>query len=179
MVLLGDSITDGWRLPQSFPGKPYVNRGISGQTTPQMLVRMFPDVITLKPAALIVLRRDQRHRRQHRSYVAEDDRTQLRGDRRTGEGERDKGHLRLGASDQRLHARKQPNAAPGEILKLNTWMKDYSAKSNAIFADYYSATVDEKGMLRDGDSGDGLHPNAKCYERMVPVAVAAIQQALR
>src|SRR5688500_11241523 len=55
VVFLGDSITDSWRLPESFPGKPYVNRGISGQTTPQMLVRMFPDVIALKPAALIVL----------------------------------------------------------------------------------------------------------------------------
>src|SRR6266581_2702750 len=55
VVFLGDSITDGWRLAQYFPGKPYVNRGISGQTTPQMLVRMFPDVIALKPAAMIVL----------------------------------------------------------------------------------------------------------------------------
>ena len=55
VVFLGDSITDGWRLSQSFPGKPYVNRGISGQTTPQVLVRVFPDVIDLKPAALIVL----------------------------------------------------------------------------------------------------------------------------
>jgi hypothetical protein len=55
VVFLGDSITDFWPLAQSFPGKPYVNRGISGQTTPQMLVRVFPDVIELKPAALIVL----------------------------------------------------------------------------------------------------------------------------
>ena len=55
VVFLGDSITDGWNLAQSFPDKPYVNRGISGQTTPQMLVRMYPDVIDLKPAALIIL----------------------------------------------------------------------------------------------------------------------------
>src|SRR5512140_1821540 len=54
VVFLGDSITDGWKLDQDFPGKPYVNRGISGQTTPQMLVRMFPDVIRLKPAAVIL-----------------------------------------------------------------------------------------------------------------------------
>ena len=52
---MGDSITDFWRLDQYFPGKPYVNRGIGGQTTPQMLVRMYPDVIDLKPAAMIVL----------------------------------------------------------------------------------------------------------------------------
>src|SRR5947209_5966483 len=55
VVFMGDSITDAWKLAQSFPGKPYVNRGISGQTTPQMLVRMYPDVIDLKPAAMIVL----------------------------------------------------------------------------------------------------------------------------
>src|SRR5690242_6232262 len=55
VVFMGDSITDGWKLAASFPGKPYVNRGISGQTTPQMLVRLYPDVIDLKPAALIIL----------------------------------------------------------------------------------------------------------------------------
>src|ERR1043165_5493735 len=55
VVFMGDSITDGWRLAESFPGKPYVNRGISGQTTPQMVVRMYPDVVALKPAAIVIL----------------------------------------------------------------------------------------------------------------------------
>src|ERR1022692_2887602 len=55
VVFLGDSITDGWRLAQYFPDKPYVNRGIGGQTTPQMLVRMYPDVVDLKPAAVRIL----------------------------------------------------------------------------------------------------------------------------
>lgn len=55
VVFMGDSITDFWRLDESFPGQPYVNRGISGQTTPQMLVRFYPDVIDLKPAALVIL----------------------------------------------------------------------------------------------------------------------------
>src|SRR5262249_13010777 len=55
VVFMGDSITDGWALEASFPGKPYVNRGISGQTTAQMLVRMYPDVIALAPAAVIIL----------------------------------------------------------------------------------------------------------------------------
>src|SRR6266567_8884013 len=63
VVFMGDSITDSWRLDQFFPGKPYVNRGIGGQTTPQMLVRMYPDVIDLKPAAMIVLAWHQRHLR--------------------------------------------------------------------------------------------------------------------
>jgi hypothetical protein len=55
IVFLGDSITDFWKLGESFPGKPYMNRGIGGQTTPQMLVRMFPDVVDLKPAAIVIL----------------------------------------------------------------------------------------------------------------------------
>src|SRR5882757_8467655 len=54
VVFMGDSITDGWKLAEYFPGKPYVNRGISGQTTSQMLVRLFPDVIDLKPAVLVI-----------------------------------------------------------------------------------------------------------------------------
>src|ERR1035438_4983188 len=55
VVFMGDSITDGWRLAEYFPDKPYVNRGISGQTTPQMVVRMYPDVVDLKPAAVVIL----------------------------------------------------------------------------------------------------------------------------
>src|SRR5579872_1702989 len=55
VVFMGDSITDFWKLDEYFPGKPFVNRGISGQTTPQMLVRMYPDVIDLKPGAMILL----------------------------------------------------------------------------------------------------------------------------
>ena len=67
---------------------------------------------------------------------------------------------------------------PADILKLNVWLKEYAARSGAIYADYYSAFADEKGWLKDGFSGDGLHPNAKGYELMAPIAEAAIQKAL-
>jgi lysophospholipase L1-like esterase len=66
---------------------------------------------------------------------------------------------------------------PADILKLNAWMKEYAAETGAVYADYFSVLVDEKGMLKDGFSGDGLHPNAKGYELMAPVAEAAIQAA--
>jgi lysophospholipase L1-like esterase len=180
VVFLGDSITDGWRLAQSFPGKPYVNRGISGQTTAQMLVRVFPDVINLKPAALIVLAG-------------------------TNDVARNTGPVTLAMITQNIQAitelakthgikvilcsvlpvsdytnRKQTERRPpADILKLNAWLKEYAAKANAIYADYFSAMVDEKGMLREGTSGDGLHPNAQGYELMAPIADAAIRQALR
>ena len=74
VVFMGDSITDIWKLADQFPGKPYVNRGIGGQTTPQMLVRMYPDVIDLKPAAMAILGRNQRYRAQHRTGNADHDR---------------------------------------------------------------------------------------------------------
>ena len=67
---------------------------------------------------------------------------------------------------------------PADILKLNAWMREYAARANAVFADYYAATVDETGMLKQGFSGDGLHPNDKGYALLVPVAEAAIAKAL-
>jgi lysophospholipase L1-like esterase len=68
---------------------------------------------------------------------------------------------------------------PTDILKLNAWLKQYAAKAHAVYADYYSALADEKGMLKEGISRDGLHPNEKGYDLLVPVANAAIQQALK
>jgi lysophospholipase L1-like esterase len=68
---------------------------------------------------------------------------------------------------------------PSDILKLNAWLKEYATKANAVYADYFSAMVDEKGMLREGTSGDGLHPNTQGYELMAPIADAAIRQAQR
>ena len=67
---------------------------------------------------------------------------------------------------------------PADILALNTWLRDYTAKSNAVFADYFAAMVDDKGMLKEGFSRDGLHPNDKGFELLTPVAAAAIQKAL-
>jgi lysophospholipase L1-like esterase len=180
VVFLGDSITDGWRLAQSFSGKPYVNRGISGQTTAQMLARVFPDVINLKPAALIVLAG-------------------------TNDIARNTGPVTLAMITQNIQAitelanahgikvilcsvlpvsdytnRKQTERRPpADILKLNAWFQEYAAKANAVYADYFSAMADEKGMLREGTSGDGLHPNAQGYELMAPIADKAIRQALR
>ena len=67
---------------------------------------------------------------------------------------------------------------PADILKLNAWLREYAAQVHAEYVDYYSALVDDKGMLKDGYSGDGLHPNAKGYELMAPLAEAAIARAL-
>jgi len=179
VVFFGDSITEGWRLAQSFPGKPYVNRGISGQTTPQMLLRMFADVIELKPAAMILL-------------AGTND---IAGN--TGPATLTQIGHNLQAMTELAHAhgikvilctlapvsdytptKQTARRPPADILRLNAWIKEYAAKSKTVVADYYSALVDEKGMLRQGFADDGLHPNAKGYARIAPVATAAIQQAL-
>jgi len=71
------------------------------------------------------------------------------------------------------------NHPAGDILRLNAWMKDYAAKVGAVYADYFSVTVDERGWLKDAYSTDGLHPNADGYKVMTAVLVPAIQKALR
>jgi lysophospholipase L1-like esterase len=180
VVFFGDSITDGWKLAQYFPGKPYVNRGISGQTTAQMLVRMFPDVIDLKPAALLILAGTNDIARNNGmqtlkqitdNFQAITELAQLHGIKVIFASV-----LPVSDYTQRPQTARRP---PADVLKLNTWLKEYATKKGATYLDYFSETVDAKGFLKDGISGDGLHPNAKGYEIMAPLAEAAIEKALR
>jgi lysophospholipase L1-like esterase len=179
VVFLGDSITDGWKLAQYFPGKPYVNRGISGQTTPQMLVRMFPDVIALKPAALLVYAgtNDIAGNTGPSTLTMIEDNLQAITELAQAHGIKVILCSVTPVSD--YTARKQTlQRPPSDILKLNAWMREYAASAKAVFADYYSALVDGTGMLKEGFSGDGLHPNDKGYALLVPFAEAAIAKAL-
>jgi lysophospholipase L1-like esterase len=179
VVFLGDSITDGWKLAQFFPGKPYVNRGISGQTTPQMLVRMFPDVIALKPAALLVYAgtNDIAGNTGPSTLTMVEDNLQAITELAQAHGIKVILCSVTPVSD--YTTRKQTlQRPPADILKLNAWMREYAASANAIFADYYAALVDESGMLKQGFSGDGLHPNDKGYALLTPFAEAAIAKAL-
>ena len=151
VVFLGDSITDGWKLAQHFPGKPYVNRGISGQTTPQMLVRVFPDVIALKPAALLVLAgtNDIAGNTGWSTLTQIEDNLQAITELAQAHGIQVILCSVMPVSD--YTARKQTlQRPPADILRLNTWIRDYAARANAGFADYYAATVDESGMLKQG-----------------------------
>jgi len=193
VVFMGDSITDGWRLEEAFPGKPYVNRGISGQTTAQMLVRFYPDVLALKPAAVVVFAGTNDIARNNGPQTLEmiqqnvmamtelaqghgvkvilcavtpiSDRTMIPAGRGGGPTPR-----------PRVQSVQRP---PADILKFNAWLKSYAAQKGATFADYYAATVDGEGFLKDGFTNDGLHPNAQGYTLLNPVAAAAIAQALK
>lgn len=179
VVFMGDSITDGWRLPQYFPGKPYVNRAISGQTTPQMVARMFEDVINLKPEAMIVLAGTNDIARNtgavtlpmlEENFQMMTELAQLHGIKVilcSLTPVNDYGAIRVTAGHP-----------PSDILKINAWLKEYAAKSHATYCDYFREMVDEKGMLKEVFSRDGLHPSEKGYEQMAAVAAAAIQQTL-
>jgi lysophospholipase L1-like esterase len=179
VVFMGDSITDGWRLPQYFPGKPYVNRGISGQTTPQMLARMFEDVINLKPAAVIIFAGTNDVARNTGPSTVEmvEENFQAMSELAMAHDIRVILCSLTPVSD--YGPRKMTDGRPpADILKLNAWLKAYAEKVHATYCDYFAAVVDDKGMLKEGISRDGLHPNDKGYELMAPVAAAAIQQAL-
>jgi lysophospholipase L1-like esterase len=180
VVFMGDSITIGWHLDEFFPGKPYVNRGISGQTTPQMLVRMFPDVIDLKPAAVIILAgtNDISHNTGPETPTMIEENLQAMTELAQLHGIKvvlcsitpiaDYGTTKM-----------SEGRPPADILKINAWMKAYAARAHAVYADYFSAVVDGAGLLKPGISKDGLHPNADGYKLMVPVAEAALAKALQ
>jgi len=180
VVFMGDSITDGWRLDQTFAGKPYVNRGISGQTTPQMLVRMFPDVINLKPAVMIVLAGTNDIARNTGPTTLKMIQDNIQAMTELAQMHGIKVVLCSVTPIADYGRTPQTNQRPpADIVKLNEWMKAYAAKSGAIYADYFSALADAKGMLKEGISMDGLHPNAAGYALMAPIADAAIQKALK
>jgi len=179
VVFLGDSITDGWKLAQYFPGKPYVNRGISGQTTPQMLVRFYPDVLNLRPAAVVILAGTNDIARNTGPETAEMIEDNIRAMCELGQKHRLKVVLCLLLPVSDYTSRHQTDhRPPADILKLNEWLRGYAAEIEAQVADYYSVLVDSKGMLKEGFSDDGLHPNDRGYALMGPVAEAAIARAL-
>ena len=187
VVFLGDSITEGWSNPQSggfFPGKPYVNRGISSQTTPQMLVRFRPDVIALQPKVVVIL-------------AGIND---IAGNTGPMTLEETEGNLATMSELAHAHGIRvvlssvmpvndvtKPNGEksietvehpPEKILRLNEWIKAYAKEHGDVYLDYYSAVVNDKGLLKSDLSYDGIHPHAQGYAVMAPLAEKAIQEAL-
>jgi lysophospholipase L1-like esterase len=181
VVFMGDSITDSWNLAKSFPGRPYVNRGISGQTTPQMLLRFRSDVIELAPKVVVIL-------------AGTNDIAGNTGPMSVAEIE---ANLKTMAELARLHSVRVvlssvtpvngfteeskiyfPLRPPTEILELNRRIRDYCAQAGCVYLDYFAAMVDDKGFLKADLSGDGLHPNQRGYSVMAPLAEKAIKQAL-
>ncbi|MGH9352783.1 MAG: SGNH/GDSL hydrolase family protein [Terriglobia bacterium] len=179
VVFMGDSITDFWQLAKYFPGKPYVNRGISGQITTQMLTRMFPDVIDLHPAAVIILAGTNDVAGNFGPETARMVEQNLEAMTELAQKHGIKVILcsLTPISDYAAH-KQSTDRPPSDLLELNRWIRDYAGKAHVGFADYYAATVDAQGMFRKGYSNDGLHPNDRAYQLLAPVAEAAIEKAL-
>ncbi len=182
VVFFGDSITDGWKLPDYFPGKPYVNRGIGGQTTPQMLVRFRQDVIDLQPKVVVILAGTNDIAGNTGPMRNEDIRANFAS---FAELARAHGIHLVYSSILPVHNYTEKSKdffaqrSPSRILELNTWLKEYCAKNKIIYLDYFSALVDDKGLLKKDLADDGLHPNDAGYKIMAPLAEAAIQKAMK
>lgn len=188
VVFMGDSITDIWQQPRFggfFPGKPYIDRGISGQTTPQMLLRFRADVVDLEPKTVVIL-------------AGTND---IAGN--TGPATNEDIEGNLASMSELAHAHNirvvmasvtpvgayhvasaaavpQTTARPmARIQALNDWIKRYAAAHGDVYLDYFSAMADGSGLLRAELSEDDLHPNAKGYAIMAPLAEAAIARALK
>jgi lysophospholipase L1-like esterase len=181
VVFMGDSITDGWPIAEYFPGKPYVNRGIGGQTTPQMLIRFRPDVIDLKPKVVVILAGTNDIAGNTGPMTVE----QIEANY-ASMAELARAHdIRVVLSSvipvNNYTQRAEPfflTRSAEKILALNDWLKAYCATNGYLYLDYFSAMVDEKGMLKRELAEDGLHPNQAGYKIMAPLAEAAIQKAM-
>jgi lysophospholipase L1-like esterase len=181
VIFLGDSITDGWRLTEYFSGRDFVNRGISGQITGEMLGRMTADVINLKPAAMLVLAGTNDIARGVPVSTIENNLTMI-ADLAAYHQIRPMFASILPVSD--YHKNVNPQSAmtvrrpPATILTLNAWLKKFCAQRGYPYVDYFSSMVDSAGYLQADLADDGLHPNAKGYRVMAPIALNAIDRAV-
>ena len=189
VVFMGDSITDSWDDPKYggfFPGKPYIDRGISGQTTPQMLIRFRADVIALKPKVVVILAgtNDIAGNTGPTTLPAIEDNLTSMAELARANGIRSVLASLLPISDYEKTKEGKPivrtmQRPPEQIKALNDWMRKYAVKNKLTYLDYYSAMIDEKGFLKEELSEDGLHPNQKGYAVMAPLAERAIKTALK
>lgn len=179
VVFLGDEITENWGKGKAkfFPGKPYLNRGIARQATPQMLVRFRQDVIALKPKVVVIL-------------GGANDLAGVAGPATEGTMAEHFMSMTELAKANRIRvvlASLTPvcdcfrnltvRRPPGKIIGMNGWLRDYAARSGSVYLDYYSALVEGRAMKKEL-TVDGLVPNDAGYERMAPLAEKAIAEAL-
>jgi lysophospholipase L1-like esterase len=188
VVFFGDSITDNWSKAGYggfFPGKPYVNRGIGGQTTSQMLLRFRADVIATTPRAVVILAgtNDVAGNSGPISVPAIEDNLAAMAEAATQRGVRVVLASILPVSDDKKDRTgraivRTTDRPPARLQELNAWMQAYARKHGLTYLDYHSAVADSRGLLKPELNDDGLHPNTAGYAVMTPLAEAAIQKAL-
>jgi len=179
VVFMGNSITEGWAhlFPTEFPGKPYIGRGISGQTTPQMILRFRPDVINLHPKVVVIL-------------AGTND---IAGNTGPATIEEIEGNLASMAELARANGIRvvlcsilpvydypwRPGLQPApKIMAINAWLRDYATAHGDVYADYHSAMQDARHGLPDSLAHDGVHPTEAGYKIMAGIVARAIDEAL-
>ena len=181
VVFLGDSITDGWRINEYYPGRDFVNRGISGQITAEMLGRMKADVLDLQPAAVLILAGTNDLARNIPLTVIENNYAMI-ADLASAYRIKVIFASVLPVSDHHKNENASFERTPGRpplfIKALNDWMQAFCAQRGYTYLNYFDAMVDASGQLQADMADDGLHPNSKGYRIMAPLALDAIQKAL-
>jgi len=180
VIFMGNSITEGWsqQLPEFFDGKQYINRGIGGQTTPQMLIRFRQDVVDLKPTIVVILAGT--------NDIAENtgpSTLQMIADNIFSMAEIARANnikviisSVIPAFDYPWRTGLKPNK---KIPALNKLLKEYCDKNEIIYLDYFTAMKNDKNGLKEEYGSDGVHPNKKGYQIMAPLAEEAIKRALK
>lgn len=180
VVFYGNSITEGWGqfFPAMFPGRPYIDRGISGQTTPQMLVRFRQDVVSLKPRVVVILAgtNDIAGNTGPSTLGMIEDNLRSMAEIAEASGIRVVLSSVLPVYDYAWRPGLEP--AP-KIIALNAWIREYAARTGAVYLDYHSAMADSRQGLRAELTSDGVHPTEAGYRVMAPLAEKAIAEALR
>ncbi|HZW40257.1 MAG TPA: SGNH/GDSL hydrolase family protein [Ignavibacteriaceae bacterium] len=176
IVFMGDSITEFW-TPDFFTKTNYINRGISGQTTPQMLVRFRPDVVNLKPDVVVILAGTNDIAGNTGSMTLEMIEDNLKSMCEIAKANKIKVVLCsvLPVYDYTWKKGMEPAE---KIYTLNKWIKNYADKNNYAYVDYYSPTVDDNKGIKKEYSEDGVHPNKKGYDVMEPIVKEAITKIL-
>lgn len=180
VVFMGNSITEGWAkfFPQEFAHKPYIGRGISGQTTPQMLIRFRQDVVALKPAVVVILAGTNDIAGNTGPSTLEMIEDNIASMTEIAQANGIRVVLCSVTPVWDYPWRKGLEPAP-KIIALNAWLKAYASRVHAVYADFHSAMADDRGGMRDGLSSDGVHPTEAGYQVMAPIVEAAIEAAGR
>jgi lysophospholipase L1-like esterase len=179
VVFMGNSITEGWSRVDSgfFSGKPYVNRGISGQTTPQMLVRFRPDVINLKPSVIVILAgiNDIAGNTGPSTLEMIEDNLASMVDLAKANSI----PVVLSSVLPAFDFPWRPGMEPAEkVVQLNVWIKNCAQKKGCVYLDYFTPMSDQRHGLKKELTFDGVHPNLAGYKVMEPLVEFAIKKAL-
>lgn len=180
VVFMGNSITEGWSKfdPGFFEGKPYFNRGIGGQTTPQMVLRFKQDVIDLKPKVVVILAGINDIAGNTGTMTLEQTRDNIIAMAQLAKANNIK--VVLSSVIPAYDFPWRPGLEPAEkVVTLNKMIKEYADKNNLVYLDYFSAMEDEKHALKNELGYDGVHPNLEGYKVMAPLAEKAIAEALK